>query len=341
MILCAISTVFCFISCNKEQVSIEPTSTPKQLITKVIGQKNLVTSVYVETNDVNPLNAMDYFINDEIYYYDIVELFASNIHKKTNGSTVEPTLYLNDKLTPVLENGGAATYVAPLRSAKIKVLLTVLGDWQHIGLANMNATQQKQFANILAWAVYKYGLDGIGYDDEYADYRGALVPGSYGNIISYTRQLIGNDKYLTVFDWGNTNQISSSDAAKVNYIYHGTFGSYLTMAYSGVAGTTSAQWFPYSLNLGNYYNTTTVQTNAARAVSDRYAGIMNFNLRRSSDVDPLPVLQAIATGAGWGTVTRNGGDRPRDAGSVPSGYEITNSMAKAGLAAAGKPYFNI
>ena len=73
-------------------------------------------------------------------------------------------------MTNLLENGGYQTYVKPLQDKGIKVLLTVLGDWQGIGVANMNDTQTTQFAKILAHAVEKYGLDGIGFDDEYANY---------------------------------------------------------------------------------------------------------------------------------------------------------------------------
>lgn len=78
------------------------------------------------------MNALDYRLSNGRTYFDIVELFASNIHKQTVGTSEEPTLYLNDKLTPVLENGGVNTYIAPLQAASMKVLLTVLGDWQGI-----------------------------------------------------------------------------------------------------------------------------------------------------------------------------------------------------------------
>ncbi len=106
--------------------------------------------VYVETSDVNPLNAGDYTMSDGSTFIDIVELFASNIHKDGNG---DPTLYFNDKLTNVLENGGSATYVSPIQEKGIKVLLTVLGDWQGIGVANMTDAQSTKFATILVYAV--------------------------------------------------------------------------------------------------------------------------------------------------------------------------------------------
>ncbi len=341
--LCA--AMLTVLSCNKMEPSVvatEPDFTESIPMTRAIGDKDLVMTVYVETNDVNPLNAMDYMLDGEFPLFDIVELFASNIHKTTVNGATEPTLFLNDKLAPVLEGNGANTYVRPLQNLDMKVLLTVLGDWQGIGVANMNATQQKQFANILAWAVQKYGLDGIGFDDEYADYATALVSGSYSNIISYTRDLIGDDKIITVFDWGNSDMISSSARADVNYIYHGYFGSYLSKLWCTMPGVTNDQWFPLSLNLANSYNADTIEGYAEDAVNDGYAGIMCFNLRTKAEKDPTPVFQAISDGAFGGmTVTCTNGNRSRDAGSDPDGYTLTNTEAKAGLAAAGKPYYNL
>ena len=176
------ATIAGALSCNEiEQPQVQDNQPEKSTIsTRSFGQKNPKMVVYVETNDVNPLNAGDYTMSDGTAFVDIVELFASNIHKDGNG---DPTLYLNDKLTNVLENGGVATYVAPLQAKGIKVLLTVLGDWQGIGVANMTDAQSTKFATILAYAVNKYGLDGIGFDDEYASYSGSLVSNSYAQVI--------------------------------------------------------------------------------------------------------------------------------------------------------------
>ena len=154
-------------SCQQAE---EPTMDKAQepvVETRAYGDKTPTVTIYVETNDVNPLNAGDYKLPNGKPYADIVEFFASNIHKRTVNGVVEPTLYLNDKMTNLLENGGAATYVQGLQAKGIKVVLTVLGDWQGIGVANMNDTQTTKFAKILAHAVEKYGLDGIGFDDEY------------------------------------------------------------------------------------------------------------------------------------------------------------------------------
>ena len=166
-----------------------------------------VVAIYVETNDTNPLNAGDYTMSNGKPFAGIVELFASNVRKRTVNGVVEPTLYLNDKMTNLLENNGYLTYVKPLQDKGIKVLLTVLGDHQGIGVASMNSTQTTQFAQILAHAVAKYGLDGIGFDDEYADDWGSTNSTSYSEIITKLHALMPADKLITVFDWGYTGSI--------------------------------------------------------------------------------------------------------------------------------------
>lgn len=280
-------------------------------------------AIYVETNDVNPLNAGDYVLSDGTAYASIVEFFAANIHKETVGSVDRPTLYLNDKMTNLLENGGADKYVKGLQAKGIKVVLTVLGDWQGIGVANMNDTQAEQFATILAYAVEKYGLDGIGFDDEYANYSGALVPGSFGNIITKLRGKIGDDKLITVFQYGNcgSSQIDAAAGALIDYAYT-NFSRYNT--YISIAGVTKAHYAPESINLGYIGSVSAYGDAAYNAAENGYGAIMHFNLRTRSDVNPLSLFKAIADGAYDGeTVTCQNGNRAQDWTFVPGGYTIT------------------
>lgn len=314
------------IACSKtSDVISNGAQTSASPVTRAYEDKSPVMVCYVETNDVNPLNAGDYYFSDNgDSFFDIVELFAANIHKDANG---DPTLYLNDKLTPVLENGGASTYVAPLQQQGIKVLLTVLGDWQGIGVSNMTNTQADQFAAILAYAVEKYGLDGIGFDDEYADYSTTNTT-SYSRIITTLHSLMPSGKLITVFDWGGTYNISSTAASYIDYAYHGYFGSYRTA--NNISGMNAARWSPVSFNLGESNSTSTATSYATRAANGGYGAMMCFNLRPTSDRDPLSMFQALSNGAyGSRTVACDNGDRSRTAGSVSTGYTITYSMATA------------
>lgn len=315
------------ISCNKEMTPSVQDTDETTTMTKAYGDKTPVVTAYIETNDTNPLNAGDYFDENGEPFFDIVELFASNIHKETVNGQVRPTLYLNDKLTPVLEGTGVTTYVRPLREVGIKVLLTVLGDWQGVGVANMTDTQAEQFATILAYAVGKYGLDGIGFDDEYANYSGSLVSGSFGNIITKLHAKLPADKLITVFAYGYTNQINSAAGALIDYAY--TNFTYWNGT-PGISGVTKGRWAPIALNLGNTYSSSTLNTirsNSKKAKDEGYGAIMTFNLRRSSEVDPMPVLQAISDGIGCGELSCDNGNRARTAGSVSTGYTLTYSEA--------------
>lgn len=330
MATCAAALASIF-ACNKVET---PQMGENQFpATKAIGDKTPVMAVYVETNDVNPLNAGDYYFDDdETSFIDILELFASNIRKETVNGEVRPTLFLNDKLTNVLENGGVERYVRPLQELGISVLLTNLGDHQGIGLANMSNTQADQFATILAAVVKHYGLDGIGFDDEYADYpSGSTNSTSYSRIITKLHELMPSDKLITVFDWGYTSTINATAASYIDYAYHGYFGSYITS--SNITGMNNARWSPVSFNLGSYNSQSIAQSYASRAKSGGYGAMMCFNLRTVNDRDPLPVFQGLSNGAYNGrTVVCDGGNRSRDAVVVPAGFTITYDKALEWLA---------
>ncbi len=318
-------------SCNKQEiVSPEIQQEETSIQTKAYGEKSPTAIVYVETNDVNPLNVLDYELEFSNHFFDVCELFAANIHKEVVNGKEVPTVYLNDKLTPILE-GGLSTYVAPIQAAGIKVFLTMLGDWQHIGLANMNDTQQKQFANILAYVYKKYKLDGIGFDDEYADYpwfgAGAPNRASFAGIINYFKQLCP-DAMVHVFDYGGYT--GGIDASKVTHASHGMFQSFVEG--SNISNMPKAKWSPMSFNLGQDNNLQTVLSQASTTKTDGYGSMMFFNLRTKTEKDPTALLQKVSDGAyGGETVICNGGDRARTAVPVPSGHTITNQVAKAGL----------
>lgn len=342
----ALAGIFACNKLNEPQVNAPEDSAP---VTKAVVDNAPILAVYVETNDVNPLNALDYLMDDEPVI-DIVELFAANIHKETVNGQVRPTLYLNDKLANIFENGGVEKYVWPLQDEGIKVILTNLGDHQQIGLASMNATQAEQFATILAATVYHYGLDGIGFDDEYADYTSTNST-SYSNILLSLRDQLddienwlGKDLFITVFDWGATNTISTAAASCVDYAYHGYFGSYYTYKKFSLP---NSKWSPVSFNLGYNVSQSTAQTNASRAKNEGYGAMMCFNLRTRTNVaastgeimsgtDPLPAFQGLAKGAYGSDKTVvcpvGAGNRSRDVVIDPDGFTITYDMALEWLA---------
>lgn len=309
-----------------------------EISTRAYGDKSPKMVVYVETNDTNPLNAGDYVLPDGKALVDIVELFASNLQKRTVDGVIQPVLKLNDRMVRVLEPDPSAPtttgyhkYVKPLQDKGIKVLLTVLGNWDGISVASMNDTQTTQFAQILAYVVDRYGLDGIGFDDEYSG-TSVTVAGSYGTLINKLENLMPAGKLITVFQWGSygASQINYTQGSMIDYAYHGYFNPTNFISSSNISGVTNDRWSPISVNLGNTYTDEalfTLADNAVRAAEEGYGAMMTFNIRRSSDVDPLPVFEMMAQAYGGGvsvaSTPYNAGDRPQDWAIIPAEYYIT------------------
>lgn len=320
-------------SCQKADEAQMDAAQPEAKTTRAYGDKTPKVTIYVETNDVNPLNAGDYKLPDGKPYADIVEFFASNLNKETVNGQVRPVLYLNDKMTHLLEpeasaptTSGYHKYVMGLQALGIKVVLTVLPNWQNIDFTSLNDTQADQLATILAFAVNKYGLDGIGFDNEYGG-SVSTVSGSYGNLIKKLRAKLPAGKLITLFDYGyGYGQIDATAAAMLDHVYC-NFGWNPGIYLSGV---TKANYAPLSINLGSIYNVNYYGDKAFDAAEGGYGSIMHFNLRTKSDVDPTSLFKAIADGA-WGetNVTCTNGNRSRDQAIEPAGFSITYADATA------------
>lgn len=338
----AVFSALLTLSCNKEKNVIgSPKSSvenPSGVLTKAVVDKSPSSFVYVETNDVNPLNALDYYLDDGTPYFDYVCFFSSNIHKTTVGSEVQPTLYFNPELTPYLYSNGSliTTYTDPFHEQDQEAILCVLGDWVELGLSNMNTTQQTQFATILAYVVNQCGFDGVAFDDEYSG-TNAVISGSYSNIITQFKSLCPYKKVF-VFDWGGTGYISTTASSYIKDAQHGYFNYYLPVSYCNIPGIGASQWSSLSIQLGSTYSSSAITTLKNRATSTANAGynqIMFFNLRArcsnvdTNAVDPSPVLDAVAEGAYWGNLdTPTGGCRAQ-LPAVSGGYTVTYAMATA------------
>lgn len=329
-----------FTSCANDPEEPQIQSDGTQISTRAYGDKSPKIMVYVETNDVNPLNALCWEMNGE-KFIDILNLFASNIHKDADGY---PTVYLNDKLTRILEpdpanptTTGFHKYVKPLQEEGIKVCMTSLGDWQGIGVANLTPEMADRYADILVYCVDRYGLDGINFDDEYANYSSTIY-NSYSHVIKALRAKLdakfgAGNKLITVFQWGNYNQIDVTAGGMIDYADHGSFGANVFFPSSSILGITNSRWMPQAINLGYSYNVlnrTQITNNSSDTASGNYAGIMMFNLRPSNDVSPQSVFQAIANGAyNSATVSSVSSPYSQDWEFIPSGFELTKDDVPA------------
>ncbi|MGH3164430.1 MAG: glycosyl hydrolase family 18 protein, partial [Trebonia sp.] len=125
-----------------------------------------LSTAYVEVNNYSIADVGNYALaSNGANVFDIGIIFAANINY--NGSSAY--LSFNSQVQAALDN--AATEIAPLQAKGIKVLLSILGNHEGAGFANFpSQSAAAAFAEQLAEAVATYNLDGIDFDDEYADY---------------------------------------------------------------------------------------------------------------------------------------------------------------------------
>ncbi|HZX05976.1 endo-beta-N-acetylglucosaminidase H [Kribbella sp.] len=238
-----------------------------------------ITVAYIEVNDHSMLSAGKYTLaNGGAQVIDIAVIFAANINY--DGS--KAYLSFNQQVQSVLDN--VATQVRPLQQKGIKVLLSILGNHQGAGFANFpDQASADAFAQQLADAVNQYGLDGIDFDDEYADYgnNGTGQPNdfSFVYLVQALRAKLPN-KLITLYDIGpaaaRLSYNGQSIAETFDYAwnpYYGTWGipagpsekSRLSPAAISYTGTSSS----------------TAASLAQRTVSEGYGVFLTYNLTES------------------------------------------------------------
>lgn len=124
-------------SCQQaeEPIANDPTDQAGPM-TRAATLGNFYRVVYVEVNDVNPLNAGEYLLSDGTPFFTHVILFASNIRGDASGNVHN---YNNPNNAAILAN--PSTYIAPLQAKGIKVIMGNLGDHTGAGFANLTAAQ--------------------------------------------------------------------------------------------------------------------------------------------------------------------------------------------------------
>lgn len=165
--------------------------------------------VYLEVNDCNPLNILEYNLQDGTPFFDAVILFAANI----NYDSVNDVVYLhnNPNVQALLDE--TETYIQPLRKKGIKVYLGLLGNHDAAGLAQLSDWGAREWAQEVAEACRVYKLDGVNLDDEYSSYPDTSNPwftsqsARAGARLCYELKMAMKEKCywptdVSIFEWG-------------------------------------------------------------------------------------------------------------------------------------------
>jgi hypothetical protein len=240
-----------------------------------------VSVAYVEVNNNSMLNVGKYTLaNGGGNVFDIGVIFAANINYDTTKKSAY--LYFNPNVQRVLDN--VAAQVRPLQAKGIKVTLSILGNHQGAGFANFPSKQAAEaFAKQLSDAVTKYGLDGIDFDDEYAEYgnngTGQPNASSFVYLVSALRTAMPN-KLITLYNIGpSASRLSYGGVditSKFSYAWNPYYGTW------GVPniGLPKSRLSPAAIEI-NGTPSGTAASLARRTVSEGYGVYLTYNLGAS------------------------------------------------------------
>ncbi|MFI7465221.1 endo-beta-N-acetylglucosaminidase H [Nonomuraea sp. NPDC049646] len=232
--------------------------------------------VYIEVNSESMTNVTKYTLaRGGAQVFDIAVIFAANI----NYDGTKAYLHCNENVQRVLDN--VATEVRPLQQKGVKVLLSILGNHQGAGFANFPSQQAADaFAQELADVVTTYGLDGIDFDDEYAEYgnNGTGQPNAYSFVylVKALRQKLPN-KLITLYDIGPAADRLSYNGVSINntfdYAWNPWYGTW-----SVPNGPTSKSRLSPAAVSFTGTGSSTAASLARRTVNEGYGVYLTYNL---------------------------------------------------------------
>ncbi len=253
----------------------------------VLKKQGPTSVAYVEVNSNSMLNVGKYTLaNGGGNAFDVAVIFAANINYDTSKKSAY--LHFNENVQRVLDN--AVTQIRPLQQKGIKVVLSVLGNHQGAGFANFpSQSAASAFAKQLSSAVTKYGLDGVDFDDEYAEYgkngTGQPNAGSFVHLVSALRSALPG-KIISLYNIGPAaSRLSYGGVdvtSKFDYAWNPYYG---TWQVPGIA-LPKSRLSPAAVEIGGTPQST-VASLARRTVSQGYGVYLTYNLDgsdRSADV---------------------------------------------------------
>lgn len=287
----AVATGLWISSCNKGVIVRQPPPRTK---------KGPISLVYIEVNNNNLLNTGCYTLTKGGQpFFDIAVIFAANINYDTTQK--KAVLYNNPNVNQVLT--GYRTYVKPLQDLGIKVTLSILGNHEGAGIANFTSrAAARDFATQLTQAVNEYHLDGIDFDDEYADYGedNGLPNANDSSFILLLSELRKQmpDKLITFYDIGPASYYTSYDGQEMgsllNYAYNPYYGIFNPPS---IPGMPNSQQGAAAIDFGST-DSATATSLASQTVAGGYGVIVWYDLSQTDESAYLAGSSNILYGSG-------------------------------------------
>lgn len=285
------------VSCKRElatslhEESLSPAKDGAKISTTLAAKNGPLGVCYVEVNSNNLLNVGCYTLkNGGEQLFDIAIIFASNINYDV--AQQRAVLFHNPNVTTVLSNRN--TYIKPLQDKGIKVLLSILGNHQGAGVCNFTSrAKARDFALQLSNAVTTYGLDGIDFDDEYANYgangTGQPNDSSFVFLVSELRSLMP-DKIISFYYFGPATSRQSWNGQRVgdlvNYSWNAIYGSF---SVPNVPGLTAPELGPAAAWVSNT-SATTAKNLAQQTINNGYGIYLYYDLHNNNESNWLSAV---------------------------------------------------
>lgn len=202
----------------------------------------------IEANDTNPLSQMSFTLKETGEpFIDMVILFSSNINFDVK--TGESYIFHNKELTNILSN--SEKYIKPLQERGIKVILSLLGNHDQAGVANLSDEAAKDFALKIKQCCDAYNLDGVFFDDEYSNYPYYDVPAGFvtpsseaASRLIYETKKVMPEKLVTTYVYGALSYMTTVDGVAPGESVDIAISDYGAgpADYEGLANTKISPW---------------------------------------------------------------------------------------------------
>ncbi len=262
-----------------------------------------ISVMYVEVNDQNIVNVGAYTRENGKPFFDIALIFAANINYDAEKD--EAVLFLNSNVVDVLEDRELA--IKPLQDKGIKVLLSVLGNRQRFGFANLPDRERAAiFAQQIANVIEENNLDGVDLDDEFVNYGEPGVPSpnesSFIMLLEELEKALPDDKIISFYNIGESSRFTAFEGVTA-----GTILDYSWQPFYGVyngantpAGLTQENYSASAINITTN-NVSLAVDFARRTKQDRFGAYMMYNL---TNTDYESYLNAVSEELYGESVTR-------------------------------------
>lgn len=218
----------------------------------VNGEEGVKIFSCMEVNDTNPLNNLNFTLaSNGKPLVDAVILFSSNINYDERTGRVY--LYHNENCTAIFNN--YEKYLKPLKDRGMKVILSILGNHDRSGCANLSDETARDFAREVKAFCDAYNLDGVMLDDEYSSYEnnnitpGFVTPSTYAmSRLYYEMKKIMPERWMITYVYGTGRSLVAVDDVQpgdyMDYALH-DYGQSFDLS-SNYPGLDKSRWGLYS-----------------------------------------------------------------------------------------------